>query len=178
MNTSQDENLLKIPGKKIFQSSFSLKTTVPDPFPGPILTIPPCDPDQLHRPSINGLDLSNAPPLYIPKNMYFPLKKFYKLFELESYQKETNNEKEKWFESDQKKEKNSGLMKEMEWTEEDELILIHSGKKTLERELNIRQRKMMKRRQESGEIKKRSIIQEKLALEVRRRKMIMKDSQN
>ena len=138
MDPSQSENLLKIPGKKIFQSSFSLKTTLPDPFPGPILTIPPSDLDRLHRPSINGLDLSNTPSLYIPKNMYLPLKKLYKLFELEPFRKESDkgegniNGKEKWFINEEKpREKNLGLFKELEWTEEDELILMHSGKKTL-----------------------------------------------
>ena len=161
------ENLLKIPGKKIFQSSFSLKTTLPNPFPGPILTIPPRDPDHLHRPCTNGLDLSNAPPLYIPKNMYFPLKKLYKLFEFEPYRKEADCIKEKWFGGEKQKEKNSGLVREAEWTEEDELILMHSGKKTLEREIR------RKRKMETKEIQQKE--RKRHTLEVKYGKNIIKD---
>lgn len=130
MESSQSENLLKIPGTKIFQSSFTLKTNIPDPFPGPILMIPPSDPQRLQRPRITGLDLSHVSPLYIPRNMHVPLRDLYKLFELKPDVKDTELQ-EDLFEKTDQHEINKLLGEDLSWTEENDMILTHSGKKTL-----------------------------------------------
>lgn len=142
MESSQSEPLLKIPGSNLFHSSFSLKTSVPDPFPGPILMIPPSDPKRLHRPRLTGLDLSHVSPLYIPKNMHIPLGDLYKMFELQPRHKKTDSaeqalgEKRKWSETEIEKN-NKGLFEDLPWTKENDLILTHSGKKTLTRDMSF-----------------------------------------
>lgn len=141
MESSQSNALLKIPGNNLFHSSFSLKTSVPDPFPGPILMIPPSDPQRLHRPRLTGLDLSHVSPLYIPKNMHIPLGDLYKMFELQPHQKKVDpdenptNEKRKWSENEHEN-KNKGLFEDLPWTKENDLILTHSGRKTFTREMS------------------------------------------
>ena len=142
MEPHKSDHLMQIPGNKIFQSSFSLKMTIPDPFPGPILKIPPSDPQRFYRPSVNGTDLAFPPPLYVPKNMNIPLEELYKLFEMEMQQKDSEkdekgrNSKGKWFTNEnQKQEKNSSLFEESEWTQDHDLILQHSAKKTFRHEL-------------------------------------------
>jgi hypothetical protein len=144
MESSQSENLLKIPGAKIFQSSFKLKTNVPDPFPGPILMIPPSDPQRLQRPEITGLDLSHVSPLYIPRNMHIPLGDLYKLFELKPYRKDNESQsKGHSFENDNQMD--VGIGEDMTWNEENEMILTHSGKRTLKRILDKKEIKLENR---------------------------------
>jgi hypothetical protein len=137
MESSQSENLLKIPGNNIFQSSFALKANVPDPFPGPILMIPPSDPQRLQKPRITGLDLSYNSSLYIPRNLHIPFGDLYKLFELQPFRKDNQINSEKiMFENENHEKSANVLEQDSTWMEEYDLIMTHSGQKTLKQNSN------------------------------------------
>jgi hypothetical protein len=160
MESEKSESLLKVPGQKIFQSSFSLKMHMPDPFPGQIIKIPPTEPDRFFRPSINGLDLCDFQSLYVPRNMNLDLRHLYKLFELQPEPKKLleetrtdSHQKNKWFMDDlDTKSKIGPIFNGVGDDEDYDLILQYSGKNTFKDHL-------IRKPQSSTGMKKKEVSQ-------------------